>query len=55
MNNYERYNVLIFIVYSGRHRQENDSRGRQMEYDNGGTDSVRHNSGEHQIENNVFG
>ena len=38
MNINERYNVLIFIGYSGRHGQENDSRGRQMEYDNGETD-----------------
>ena len=38
MNINERYIVLICVGYSGRHRQENDSHGREMEHDNGETD-----------------
>ena len=42
-------------VCNGGHWPESDSHGRQMEYDNGGTDSGRNNSGEHQIDNDIFG
>ena len=35
MNINERYIVLICVGCSGRHWPENESHGRQMEYDNG--------------------